>query len=253
MKRVLITGATGFIGSYLVKHLEGYEIQTLSLRDSNWQKQTLNCDVIIHCAGIAHLKKTISTDKYNEINCDLTRKLAQKARKENIEHFIFLSTALVYGEGNVGTITTNSELNPMSNYSKSKICAEIEIMRILEFDKLLILRLPSVIGDKMKGNYASLDKLSKWCFLFPKILNERSVIEISFLLSTINDLILSKQHGILTPFNLTFSTTELYNFFRMKRGMKTINFPVPNFITKVLIIRSKVMSKLLGDFKLENE
>lgn len=253
MKRVLITGASGFIGSYLTNHLSGFEIQTLSLRNPDWQNQPFNCDVIIHCAGIAHSKKTISADNYQETNCDLTRKLAQKARKENIEQFIFISTALVYGEGNVGKITPNSKLNPMSNYSKSKVCAEIEIMKILEFDKSLILRLPAVIGVRMKGNYASLDKLSKWCFLFPKILNERSVIEISFLLSLINDLILSKKHGILTPFNLTFSTTELYNFFRIKRGMKTINFPIPSFITKILIKKSKSMSKLLGNFKLEDE
>ena len=95
MKKVLITGASGFIGSYLKEHLSGYEISTLSLRDPNWKNQQFDADVVIHCAGLAHSKKYNEADYY-KINSKLTNEFAIKCKEIGVKKFIFFSTIHVY-------------------------------------------------------------------------------------------------------------------------------------------------------------
>ena len=165
MKKVLITGASGFIGSYLKEHLSGYEISTLSLRDPNWKDQPIDADVVIHCAGLAHSKQSLPKERYMDVNCRLTKELLEHSVQHKVSHFIFLSTMLVYGEGNIGSIGLDSKINPMSDYADSKVCAE-EVISKYKNIKSTILRVPLVYGDKLKGNLASLGRLASISPLF---------------------------------------------------------------------------------------
>ena len=247
MKRVVITGASGFIGSYLVKHLKGIEIKTLSLKSPNWVKQSLDCDVIVHCAGLAHSTRSISEETYYQVNCELTKQLIEKAINEQVSHVIFLSTALVFGEGHVGAITYDNLLNPMSAYAKSKVCAEQTILDSKEL-KGLIVRLPLVLGDSPKGNLRSLARLAKVSPVFIKVPNRRSILTLPDLTQLIQEAIEQQQIGILHPKSYDCSTSELYQQYRPNAWM----IPVPTVLLKWVRARSRFFAKLFGDFYYED-
>ncbi len=244
MKRILITGASGFIGSYLVKHLKGFDIQTLSLQNAKWQHHDFNVDVIIHCAGIAHASRSIPNSQYHEVNCELTEALLQKAIESNVSQFIFLSTALVFGEGHVGEIRLDSPLNPQTTYAKSKVCAEKALQAT---DKIItcILRLPLVLGPVPKGNVKALATLAKYSPVFLKIDNQRSLLQLADLTKIIQEAIQQQTSGIIHPYSVHWSTTELYQHLCRK---KTLNIPIPKRIVNTLRERSRFFSKLMGDF-----
>jgi UDP-glucose 4-epimerase len=249
MKRVLITGASGFIGSYLVKHLTGYDIRTLSLREPNWQTQPLDCDVIIHCAGIAHATTHIDDSIYQEVNCNYTATLFNLAMESKVDHFIFLSSALVYGEGHVGQIDEKVRPNPQNAYAKSKVCAEEAIQNSSQISTL-ILRLPLVIGEHAKGNVQSLARIARLVPFFPTIKNQRSVLNLSTLVEVIEEAIATKASGVLHPRSQTLSTSELYQSLRKQ---PTWVVPFPQGVFRFLRQHSRFFAKLAGDFYYKEE
>jgi UDP-glucose 4-epimerase len=243
MTRVLITGASGFIGSYLVQHLTGFEIKTLSLKHPNWIDQSFASDVIIHCAGLAHATKSIPEQTYHQVNCELTKQLVNKAMQDQVKQFIYLSTALVFGEGHVGAITMDSPLQPVSAYAKSKVCAEQVVDAAKEL-KSLILRIPLVLGDAPKGNLKSLAKLARISPIFIDVQNRRSVLTLTDLTTIIQEAIQNQQEGVLHPKSYDCSTSELYTNYRTHTWM----IPIPRWLMKTARMRSRFFAKLFGDF-----
>jgi UDP-glucose 4-epimerase len=244
MKKVLITGASGFIGSYLKEHLTGFEISTLSLRDPNWKKQPIDADVVIHCAGLAHSKKSLSQDRYMDVNCNLTKELLEHSLQHNVSHFILLSTMLVYGEGNIGAIGRDSKINPISDYAKSKGCAE-EFVSNKKNIKSTVLRLPLVYGDKVKGNLATLGRLASISPLFLNINNSRSILMVEDLPTLIETIINENMVGILHPDSSVISTKEMFQSLRGKK--RTVYISIPKAISTWLIRHNRFFAKLLGD------
>ena len=97
MKRILLTGANGFVGNYfLKKYSSSYEIITFSFLNDNFVNLDLsNIDVVIHCSALVHQMKGASWEQYEKININQTIQLADKAKKSGVKHFIFLSTIKV--------------------------------------------------------------------------------------------------------------------------------------------------------------
>jgi UDP-glucose 4-epimerase len=244
MKKVLITGASGFIGSYLKEHLTGYEISTLSLREPNWKRQPIDADVVIHCAGLAHSKKSLPRERYMDVNCYLTKELIEHSLQHNVSHFIFLSTMLVYGEGHIGPIAPTSLIHPVSDYAASKLCAE-EVISSNKNIQTTIVRLPLVFGDKGKGNLASLRRFATVSPLFLKINNSRSILMIDDLVKIIHEVILHQSTGIILPSSKTVSTSDLYILLRYPKRYYLMSFPIR--VTKFLRRFNGVMAKLFGD------
>lgn len=171
--KVLITGASGFVGSSLVRKLiknssnkviatdvinkinniEEAKFVDLNVSDSNdvvvfCEKH--NIDVIIHCAGIAHQKiGSIDSEEYQRINSIATENLVKAAISSNPDvHFIFLSSISVYGEDNIKrSVSEGFECKPSSDYANSKLDAEKHLIKLYgsgELKKLDILRLAPV-------------------------------------------------------------------------------------------------------------
>lgn len=149
MKKILITGANGFIGQALIKNLfakykiivfdkdisDIKECGIISIKgdilDAPLLKKICDTyvpDVVIHCAGIAHQSINSAMDKklYDDVNHVATKNLAKSAGKANSKvHFIFLSSISVYGECHKHKeVTEEDRCCPTTEYARSKLDAE---------------------------------------------------------------------------------------------------------------------------------
>ena len=144
MKRILITGAQGYIGSSLAQYLrrwpEQYSVDFLSLREEAWRQADFGgYNAIVHAAAIVHQPKSkddpSQAELYDRVNHQLTRELAQKAKNEGASQFLFLSSESVYGlrapVGKTLIITADTPLNPTDNYGISKLKADQQGIVIL--------------------------------------------------------------------------------------------------------------------------
>ncbi len=205
MKRILITGKSGYIAQCFDRSLRQFSSEycatSVSLRDGTWREADFSqYDVVLHAAGIAHIKETTgNAHLYYEVNRDLTLDVAQKAKQAGVGQFVFLSSVSVYGMDE-GVITRETVPHPLSHYGKSKLQAE-EGLRALRTDdfKVSILRPPMVYGDGCKGNYQTLVKLARVVPIFPDYQNQRSMVSIETLCRFIKSVIDRGAEGIFFP------------------------------------------------------
>lgn len=214
MKRVLITGAGGYIGGslagYLKRFPEEYAVEGISLRDGAWRRRDFSAfDAVVHTAGIAHRKETAeNAEEYYQVNRDLAIAVAEKAKAEGVGQFVFLSTMSVYGLEE-GVVTPKTEPAPRSNYGKSKLQAE-EALRAMASDSfhVAVLRPPMVYGDGCRGNYQMLVKLAKLAPVFPDYKNQRSMVHVDVLTRFIRELIEREiSDGVFVPQDETYRCT----------------------------------------------
>jgi nucleoside-diphosphate-sugar epimerase len=170
MKKILITGATGFIGNGLIKHFNSENVTVLTrtpLSDSQYIQASLECflekkiinelfDTVIHLAGLAHGKNSLA--EYREINVDCTLALARQLAQNGLKRFVFISSIGVNGNKTlVSQFTELSSPKPHADYAISKYEAEIALAKLskeLGFE-LVIIRPPLVYGENAPGNFKS--------------------------------------------------------------------------------------------------
>lgn len=200
MKRILITGRGGYIGTHLAQHLTsaGYPCRRLSLRDDAWRTLDFSgYQTIIHVAGIAHRKETADNcHEYETFNRDLTLELGKKAKQAGVSHFVFFSSMSVYGLDE-GVINSETVPAPVSAYGKSKLEAEagLEALHDERFC-VTILRPPMVYGPGCPGNYQALRKLARMVPFFADYPNARSRISIDRLCACVQERIENPAGGI---------------------------------------------------------
>ena len=227
MINVLITGKGSYIGTHfkelLQKYPDKYYVEELDVRDDSWKLFDFSkFDTIYHVAGIAHIKETEDNKQlYYKVNRDLAVEIAKNAKKQGVRKFIFMSSMSVYGL-NVGVINRDTKPKPTTNYGKSKYEAEIELTKMVSDNfKVCIIRPPMVYGRGCKGNFQSLMKIVKSSPVFPRVMNNRSMISIDNLSMFIKKIIDEDLNQTLFPQNKEYvSTMEIVKCIAEKTNKK---------------------------------
>jgi len=176
---VALTGATGFIGQYLLRELpkRGYRLRVLLRRPStiplestsavigdlaraqNMSQALAGVDAVIHSAGIAHVSG-VPEDDYRLLNTEATIRLAQAAQRARARRFVFLSSIRAQcGAVEDAVQTERLEPKPVDAYGRSKLAAE-QGLAALDID-WVALRPVLVYGPGVKGNMAELLRFAR--------------------------------------------------------------------------------------------
>lgn len=214
MKRILITGERGYIGTSLARCLEGrpeaYQVRRIGLRDGGWGAESFaGYDAVVHTAGIAHIRETAENAAlYDRVNRDLTAAVARKAAESGVGQFVFLSSMSVYGL-ETGTILRETQPRPVSSYGRSKLEAE-DLLHGLESGgfRVAVLRPPMVYGRGCKGNFQTMVELVRRSPVFPKVQNRRSMIDIDSLCEFIRRTVDEGRSGTFCPQNSRYMCTS---------------------------------------------
>ena len=176
-RRILITGASGYIGSCLNNFIyKNSQVYCLDKKPLNiWtiinKKKFYICnllnkkklkkiiknimpDVVIHFAATSTVNEKISYNKYYQNNVKATKNLIEVMNELKIKKIIYSSTAAVYDKKR-RRIIEKDKLNPISKYGKSKLKAE-EIIKKNKKIKHIILRffnVSSSISKPIIGEY----------------------------------------------------------------------------------------------------
>lgn len=252
MKKILIIGSNSYIGTSFKEYmamLDCYRIDAVSASDGSWREFDFSgYNVVLHLAGLVHRKEKNDEALYNEINCDLAIEIAQKARENLIEQFIFMSTASVYGKSKyIDALTVPS---PQTYYGKSKYRAEklIENLETKKF-KVAIIRPPMVYGKNCPGNFLKLVQLVQLTPFFPNVQNKRSMIYIENLCEFIKQIIDKEGKGCFHPQNNQYvETLRLSKCIAHGLGKKLIALPGLSFLRNKKINNIKYINQLFGDF-----
>jgi UDP-glucose 4-epimerase len=258
MKNVLLTGASGFIGSYFKnKYSEKYNIKTFSfLNDSLKELSLSNIDTIIHLSALVHQMGGASKEEYEKVNVTQTLMLAKKAQEMGVNHFIFMSTVKVYGEESDILYTEKSDCNPQDDYGKSKLKAELELQKLEDNDfKVSIIRTPIVYGYGVKANMRNLINLVNKVSILPfgKIENRRNFVYIGNLIDLLDIIIEKKKSGIfLASDDMSISTTRLINLISKELDKKLYLIKIPFFEMLLKILKPNLHKRLYRNLEIDN-
>lgn len=258
-KRILIAGEGSYIGESFKTYMSQFDNYVVDLFDTvsdEWKSLDFSkYDVVYDVAGIAHVKETDQNRSlYYKVNRDLAVEIAQKAKREGVGQFIYLSSMSVYGL-NVGRIDENTSVAPVNAYGKSKLEAE-KLLWKLNDNKFVvsIVRPPMVYGDGCKGNYQTLRKFALKVGFFPDYENERSVIYIDNLSAAIRGIIHNEESGLYFPQNIEYvKTFDMVKDIVQKSGKKFISTKIFNWLIKLLSGKISVFQKVFGTLTYEKQ
>ena len=236
MKKILITGAGSYIGTSFETYIkenfsDGYLVDTVDMTDPSWREKSFaGYDAVYHVAGIAHSDGgKISPEKeklYRSVNTDLTVETARKAKSDGVGQFVFMSSAIVYGEsGRIGKpkmITPDTPTAPTNCYGDSKVQAERGILPLSDDGfRVCVLRPPMIYGKGSRGNFPQLERFAKKLHFFPYVKNQRSMLYIGNLVEFVRLMIENREQGIFFPQNAEYSnTSELVKTIAAANGRK---------------------------------
>lgn len=254
-----ITGFTGFVGKRLMEYNEQkFTLSLINIRETDINSIDLKgVDAIVHLAGKAHQMKPIDEKIYFDINYELTRQLALRARDEEVKQFIYISSTKVYGDEVEQVLDEQSPCKPVDPYGISKLKAEQFLLTLHSPDFIVsIIRPPLIYGPGVKGNMIKLLQLASKKYPLPlgNINNARTMVFVDNLIELINTVALKRAAGVFIAGDLQpISTSSLIRYMRnsLKNNSRLIS--IPGFLGKLIkIIKPALYLRLFGSFVVDN-
>lgn len=205
MEKLLVTGASGFVGAALCQallardvpfvpcvrklgaaHMPGptaFETGDL-FGPVDWMPALAGCSVVVHLAARVHMMQEQAADPeavYQAMNVDATMRLAEQAAEQGVRRFIFVSSVKVNGERTLGRpFRADDPPAPEDAYGRSKLAAELALQSwaTRTGTELVIVRPPLVYGPGVRANFLRLMQLVKSGVPLPLggIRNRRSMV-----------------------------------------------------------------------------
>jgi len=255
--KVAVTGATGFVGSYLLRALSRCELVAIGRRkpDELNKSQFFNAliastadyscaladvDVVVHCAARAHIMKDEAVnplEEYRAVNTAGTINLATQAASLGVKRFIFISSIKVNGEQTqpCKPFTSVVGVAPTDPYGLSKYEAELQLAGLAKKTgmEVVIIRPPLIYGEGVTANFASMLKLSAIGLPLPfgdVTRNRRSFVSVDNLVDlivTCMDHPNAANETFLVSDNEDLSTAETFTRLSLACGKSGRLIPIP--------------------------
>ena len=212
MAKILVTGASGFVGKSLTAELfrQGYaigaavrstksqiynaEVVVVGEIDGNtdWTNALQSVDVVIHLAARVHVMNENFANplaEFRKVNLEGTQQLAESAANAGVKRFVYVSSIGVNGFKTTLPFTESVNPNPHSDYALSKWEAEQVLLRVSAETGLevVIIRPPLVYGFDAPGNFAQMIKVLRHEIPLPfaSVKNLRSFIYVENLVDAL--------------------------------------------------------------------
>jgi nucleoside-diphosphate-sugar epimerase len=250
--RVLVTGASGFVGRALVNDLaaEGHRVRAAMrqpadifprtvevvavsdlARPIEWRPLLSDVQAVVHLAGIAHGGPGIAEAVYDRVNRAATAGLATAAAGMALQRLVFVSSIRAQtGPTSPHVITEADAPQPVDAYGRSKLAAEMALRGANV--PFTILRPALVYGSGVKGNLASLTRMaqSPWPLPFGAFSNRRSLLARHNLVAAIHLAIASpatanETYVVADPMPLTVA--QIVGALRAGLGRRPGLIPIP--------------------------
>lgn len=283
IKKTVVTGASGFIGSAIVHELQkrdGFEVLGLcratppdvkgalvavgDLAEAVLSEVLYGADVVIHAAARAHIMRDEEIDplsEYRRVNVEGTLNLARQAAAAGVKRFVFISSIGVNGNINTRPFRASDLPNPAEPYAQSKWEAEQGLMQLAAETgmEVVIIRPPLVYGPGAPGNFGSLVRWIGKGVPLPlgAIHNKRSLVGIDNLIDLIIRCIdhpAAADQVFFAGDGEDLSTTELLHGVGKAMGKPARLIPVPAGLLQLgatLLGKKAMAQRLLGSLQVD--
>lgn len=206
--RILVTGASGFVGRALVAALAqaGHRVQAATRRPSgvafpagveavavpdfravvDWAPLLANVDAVVHLAGIAHVGLDLDPAIYDRVIRAATAELASACARANVRRLVFMSSVRAQsGACAPATLRETDAPQPAESYGRAKLAAEGTALS--GATPATVLRPVMVYGPGVVGNLATLLRLADtpWPLPFAAFANKRSLVSLDNLIAAV--------------------------------------------------------------------
>lgn len=264
-QRVLVTGATGFIGGFLLDALRTnpqYEVVVAGRRcpevedgagveffcvgdigpDTDWRESLEGADIVFHLAGLAHVNNpgVEAEEAFRRVNELGTHRLAKQAVEAGVRRFVFLSSIGVNGNANHRPFTVSDEPAPRELYATSKLDAENRLKAVCGEVSMsyTIVRPPLVYGPGAPGNFGLLNSIVRKGVPLPLYAtgNLRSFVSVWNLVDLLlrcgeSDRAANKVFLVCDGHDV--STSDFLRLIGRASGRRTLLFPLPPFVLRL--------------------